>query len=134
MLNKTKRTCSVYLGVGNAKTNEFRLIEYSFKEFRVYDDKNFPYTAIHGQYDNVVFMPLHEDSNSCFNDLVKTRYGSIDAEWMVNVLAGYHRTGDTHMVAFDYVTKELFFQVSYNNKLAFQRPSLRIQMADFLKF
>ncbi len=53
---------------------------------------------------------------------------------MVNTLAASHKTGDTHMVAFDYVTKELYFQVSYNNKLAFQRPSLRIPMADFLKF
>ena len=53
---------------------------------------------------------------------------------MVNVLAASHKTGDTHMVAFDYKTKELFFQVSYINKLAFQRPSLRIQMADFFKF
>lgn len=79
-------------------------------------------------------MPTHDDDNSCFSDLIKDKYGSIDPEWMVNTLAAYHKTGDTHMVAFDYVTKELFFQVSYNNKLAFQRPNLRIQMADFLKF
>jgi hypothetical protein len=84
--------------------------------------------------DNLVFMPIHDDNNACFNDLIKEKYGSIDAEWMVNVLAASHKTGDTHMVAFDYQTKELYFQVSYETKLAFQRPSLRIQMADFFKF
>ena len=30
-INQTKRTCSIYLGVGNAKSNTFRLIEYSHK-------------------------------------------------------------------------------------------------------
>lgn len=89
---------------------------------------------MHKQFDNVVFMPIHDDKDSCFSDLIGEKYGSIDTEWMVNVLAASHKTGDTHMVAFDYSTKELFFQVSYNKKLPFQRPSLRIQMADFLKF
>lgn len=79
-------------------------------------------------------MSIHDDQRSCFSDLITEKYGEIDLEWMVNVLAASHKTGDTHMVAFDFHTKELYFQVSYNNKLAFQRPSLRIQLADFLKF
>ena len=78
-------------------------------------------------------MSIHDEESSCFSDLISERYGSIDAEWMVNKLAASHKSGDTHMVAFDYTTKELYFQVSYN-KLAYQRPSLRIQMKDFLKF
>lgn len=79
-------------------------------------------------------MSVHEDGSSCFNDLIRTKYGSIDAEFMANVMSASHRTGDTHNVAFDYNTKELYFQVSYIDKLAFQRPTLRIQLADFFKF
>jgi hypothetical protein len=50
----------------------FRLIEYSYKEFKVYDDQNFTYTAAHSQMDDVVVMAVHEDKgDSCFNDLLR---------------------------------------------------------------
>ena len=52
---------------------------------------------------------------------------------MVNTLAASHGTGDTQMAAFNFRTKELLFQVSYNKKLAFQRPMIRVQLADHLK-
>lgn len=71
MLNETHRTCSIYLGVGSKVNNTFRLIEYSQKEFTVYDDKNFPYTEKHGQYDGVVYMPIHDDNSYCFSDLIR---------------------------------------------------------------
>lgn len=54
-------------------------------------------------------------------------------EWMVNTLAPLHFTGDTQMAAYNFRTKELLFQVSYNKKLAFQRPMIRVQLSDFMK-
>lgn len=131
--NQTRRTCSVYLGLSSFPDKTFRLIEYSHKEFNVYDDKNFPYTPKHVQMDNVVFMPVHDGDDTCFNDLVKARYGEIDIEWMVNILAASHETGDTQMAAYNFNTKEMYYQISYNKKKAFQRPTLRIQFAPFFK-
>lgn len=75
MLNKTHRTCSVHLGISSPTNQTFRLIEYSHKEFRAYDDQNFPYTDIHSQMDNVVDMPIHDEKDPCFNDLLKQQYG-----------------------------------------------------------
>lgn len=57
----------------------FRLIEYSEKEFTVYDDHNFTYTPAHSQMDDVVVMAIHEDKgDGCLNDLLKGQYGQID--------------------------------------------------------
>ena len=56
----------------------FRLIEYSHKEFTVYNDNNFTYSAAHDQMNDVVFMAVHEDKgDACFNNLVKEKYGTI---------------------------------------------------------
>lgn len=127
-LNKTKRTCSIYAGVSSAQSNTFRLIEYSFKEFKVYDDNNFPYTATHLQMDNVVFMPIHDDSDSCFNDLLHKQYGKITDEWIMNTLAPMHKTGDTQLAVFNFKTQQLLLQVSLDKKLSFDRPALRINL------
>jgi hypothetical protein len=134
-LNRTKRTCSIYAGISSVKNNTFRLIEYSHKEFKVYDDKNFPYTAIHSQMDDVVFMPIHDDDNDgCFNNLLKERYGNIDEEWMVNILAASHKTGDTQMAAYNFNTKTLMFQVSTEKLSTFQRSNIRMNLAPFFDF
>ena len=69
------------------------------------DDKNFPFTPTHVQKDNVVFMPYDDNERTCFNDLVMEKYGSIDAEWMVNTLSPSHKTGNTHMVSYNYNTR-----------------------------
>jgi len=44
MIN-AKRTCSVWLGVGDGHTNQFRLYQYSHDYVRVFDDINFPGTC-----------------------------------------------------------------------------------------
>lgn len=85
--------------------------------------------------DNVVVMAIHEDKgDSCFNDLLKDNYGSVNGEWIAKVLAASHRTGDTQLAVFNFHTKELHFQVSNSSKLAFDRPILRIQLKDFFQF
>ena len=79
-------------------------------------------------------MPYDDNERTCFNDLVMEKYGSIDAEWMVNTLSPSHKTGNTHMVSYNYNTRQLYFQVSYNKKLTYQRPTLRIQLGPYMKF
>lgn len=85
----------------------------------MYDDHNFPFTSTHVQLDGINFMPIHDDSDSCFNDLVKGKYGDIDADWIMNVLAPLHKTGDTQLVVYDYKAESMLLQVSYGNKLSF---------------
>lgn len=80
--------------------------------------------------DGVVSMPIYDDKNDpCFNDLLKEKYGSIDEDWIVNMLAASHKTGDTQMAAYNFKTQVLLLQVSNNNKMAFQRPNIRIPLA-----
>lgn len=79
--------------------------------------------------DNVVFMYVHENTNdTCFNDLLKNKYGDINAEWIVNTLAPSFWTGDTQLAAYNFNKQELLLQVSLNKKLAFQRPMIRIKL------
>jgi hypothetical protein len=101
------------VGISNVKNNTFRLINYSHKEFEVFDDKNFTFTPTHDQMDGVVSMPIHDDKgDSCFNDLLKANYGQIDEEWITNFLAASHRTGDTQMATYNFNKKVLLLQVS----------------------
>lgn len=101
------------MGVSNTRNNTFRLINYSQKEFDVFDDKNFPFTATHEQMDGVVSMPIHDDKgDSCFNDLLKAKYGSIEEEWVTNYLAASHHTGDTQMATYNFNKQTLLLQVS----------------------
>lgn len=134
-LGSTHRTCSIYLGVSNIKNMTFRLVEYSHKEFKVYNDKNFSYTPAHQQMDDVVVMAVHEDKgDSCMNDLLRENYGAVNGEWIANVLAASHHTGDTQLAVFNFNTKELYFQVSNRTKLAFDRPVIRVQLHNYFKF
>lgn len=128
-LKNTKRTCSVWLGISSAVNNTFRLIKYSHKEFDVYDENNFPFTEHHEKMENVVFYPIHDNDDPCFNDLLKANYGSINNSWIVNELIALHHTGSTQTASFNFKTKELLFQVSLNGKLSFQRPFLRLNLA-----
>jgi hypothetical protein len=50
-------------------------------------------------------MPYDDNERTCFNDLVMEKYGSIDAEWMVNTLSPSHKTGNTHMISYNYNTR-----------------------------
>lgn len=101
----------------------------------MFDDKNFPFTATHNQMDGVVSMPIHDDKgDSCFNDLLKMQYGKIDNDWIVQFLAASHHTGDTQMAAYNFVKKELLLQVSNETLRAYERPTIRVQLADFFKF
>ena len=132
MLNETDRTCSIYLGIGSKVNNTFRLVEYSHKEFTVYDDHNFPYTSKHGQFDHVVYMPIHDDNSECFNDLIRENYGRIDSEWIMRVLAPLHKTGDTQLAVYNYRNMELLLQYSRGGVYAYNRTPLRIDLAPFL--
>lgn len=101
----------------------------------MYDDHNFTYTSAHSQMDDVVVMAIHEDKgDGCMNDLLKGQYGQINGEWIANVVAASHFTGDTQLAVFNFNTKELHFQVSNNTKMAFERPTIRIQLAQYFKF
>jgi len=46
-MKESHRTCSIYLGVGSSVNNTFRIIEYSYKEFTIYDDTNWHFDENH---------------------------------------------------------------------------------------
>ena len=59
ILKSAYRTCSIHLGLGSAKDNNFKLILYSYKNLTVYDDKNYTYANYHPQMDGVAYWDKH---------------------------------------------------------------------------
>lgn len=57
---KTKRTCSIYIGVGDQKLKIGRLFQYSAEELVIWDDKNQWNTTDHPQLDNVVYQGIND--------------------------------------------------------------------------
>jgi len=96
------RTCSIHVGVGDP-VNKFRVVEYSYENATFYNDYNFPAYPEHPLIPGVVYLNKHKQpsTDTCLADLLKAQYGSIDADYLIQV-AAIHQTGDTHAAVYDY--------------------------------
>jgi len=77
-MNESHRTCSIYLGVGSSRDNTFRIIEYSHKEFNVYDDTNWHFDDEHPKLENLIWREYQQ--SLCFKNILQPAHGNIDAE------------------------------------------------------
>jgi len=105
------RTCSIHVGVGDPK-NKFRAIEYSHDYVQIYNDINYPEYNGHPKLNNVVYINKHvqPSQDPCLGDLLKSQYGSIDAEYFIRHVAPEHQTGDAHAAVYDFA-KNLVYAV-----------------------
>jgi len=69
IIHDAHRTCSIWVGLGASMENTFRAIAYSHTEDIVYNDKNYPFTPMHPEIKDVVFVQYHEETNMCFTNL-----------------------------------------------------------------
>jgi len=68
-MNESYRTCSIYVGLGSSLDNTFRIIEYSKKEFAVYDDTNWHFDETHPKLENLMWKEYRSGS-PCFKNIL----------------------------------------------------------------
>jgi len=97
------RTCSIWIGVGNPIDN-FKVFQYAYEYFRVYDDRNYPEYSGHPRYKNVVYVDKHvqPSHNPCLGSLIENSYGSINALTLFQNYASLGETGDMHIAVYDF--------------------------------
>jgi hypothetical protein len=66
-MQNTRRTCSIYLGLGDRIFNTFRILEYSKPHVLVYDDTNWHFDEYHPQLTGVIWEEYDVWKNkNCF--------------------------------------------------------------------
>ena len=130
------RTCPIYIGLGDSRVNQLRVIGYSESTADVYSDATFPESAAHPhpRYTGVVYVDKREQpsSNPCLSNLIALMYGTLDAYAMMNVSA-VHATGTTHVAIYDYALNYMYIASVSSAKQkpivpAFLRPYYLLQM------
>lgn len=108
------RTCAIWLGIADNNNDQFKLLQYSYRNVDIFNDKNFPaYPPYHDLFEDLIFVDKHvqPDHNPCLNDLMTQYYGSIDAAAAVQVSA-VHGTGDLHAAIYDYENHNMLVSIT----------------------
>jgi len=134
-----QRTCSIFVGLGDNKINQFRAVEYSEEYVRVGDDVNFPEWDGHPSMANVVYIDKHvqPSSNPCLGSLLEKYYGNLSAQTILQYVAPVHETGDMHIAIYDFAEHYMYVSnaspVPANGDAslvvpAYNRPFIRLDM------
>ncbi|CAF4390366.1 unnamed protein product, partial [Adineta steineri] len=105
MLVNAHRTCSIHLGLGSYERNAsvhsdetvgFRGIEYSAKEFNVFNWEDMYNTKNHPILKDVVYWDKHvqPSNNPCLGSLLVDHYGRINAPTIIRNITSLSETGD----------------------------------------
>jgi len=130
------RTCSIWIGLGDTKINQFRTVQYSFEQVNIFDDQTFPEYPGHPRFDGLVYVDKHEQpsSNPCLGELMTKYYGSLDAVTLLRYVTAVHQTGDMNIGIYDFANHFMYVSnaAPYDPKgfaLAYDRPFIRLNMA-----
>jgi len=106
---KTHRTCSIWVGLGTPE-DHFRVVQYSYEYFNVFDDRNFPVYDGHPSIKNALYVDKHvqPSHNPCLGDIIQEHHGSIDAFTLFQHIAAEHQTGDMQVCVYDYENMEMY--------------------------
>jgi exportin-7 len=145
MMINAQRTCSIHLGLGsyerNTSTNSnpimgFRGIEYSAKEFNVFNWQDMFNTRAHPQLKNVVYWDKHvqPSGNPCLGSLIVEAYGHLDPETIIRNITSLSKTGDALNLVFDYGENAAYIAYSAPDDKqgpleAYNRVHTRLDMA-----
>jgi len=131
-MKNAHRTCSIYLGLGSSVNNTFRIIEYSHKEFNVYDDTNWHFDDNHPKMEGLIYKAYH-DGSPCFKNILQTSHGKINAELIFRNVTAMGSTGDSQVVVMDHGNRLIY--AAYPNPdtkdPSYVRPFVRIEMIPF---
>jgi len=130
-----QRTCSIWIGLGDY-SNQFRSMQYSLDEVRIYDDRNFPEYKGHPRLPGAVYVDKHvqPSSDPCLGSLMESHYGQLDAVTIKEHISAEHATGDSQVAIYDYA--HMFVYLAYaspyeNNQFtpAYNRAFVRLDMS-----
>jgi len=127
-----ERTCSIWVGVGDGYSNEFRTIQYSHDYIQVYDDYNFPaYLPQHPLMEGVVFVDKHvqPSHDPCLGSLIQQYYGALNVENTIQYITAQLQTGDMHIGVYDYAENLIYVANAspYNNVTQQYTPAYNSQ-------
>jgi len=108
------RTCAIWLGIADRDNEQFKLLQYSYRDLDIFNPKNFPvYPPLHDRFEDLVFVDKHvqPSHHPCLNELMHQYYGNLDAAAAQQVSA-VHATGDLHAAIYDYTNKQFVFAVT----------------------
>lgn len=99
------RTCSIWIGLGDASNTQFKIIGYSDQLVNIYNDKNFPaYPPYHSLFDGLIYLNKHVQPSLeyCMNDLFTATYGVITPQVIFQNVTAQEQTGDMHIMVTSY--------------------------------
>lgn len=108
-IENAQRTCAIFVGLGDNKSNEFRAVEYSHDILNIYSDTTYPVYPAHPQKKGLIYIDKHfQPSNDpCLANLVLESYGKLDTQHLLWA-ASVHKTGDAHAAIYDYAKNYMY--------------------------
>jgi len=105
-ISDEKRTCDLILGVGDGKLGEFRGFEYSYSQFKVFDDQNLePFNQTwHPRIKDIVYWGMDwicPGYNKVLSDLLMEYHGQITPELAIQKISAPEQSGDNHLAYYD---------------------------------
>lgn len=143
----TRRTCSIFVGVGSHLDGQLRIFQYAHETLQEFDDNNFPLYTEHPRFKGFVYVDKHTQPshNPCMETLVKDIYGAITPINTIHHLVAQLGTGDIHAAVYDYANNDVYVGIAGGSVPgvldvpagqilpAYNRPWLRFNMtAQFL--
>ncbi|XP_077988523.1 protein dcd1A-like [Glandiceps talaboti] len=132
------RTCDLILGVGDAKLETFRGIEYSGEVSDFFDDINMrPEADWHPKIENVVYWGMDwidPDYSSVLGRQIQKYHGNITAENTIRDIVSIVQTGDLHIAVYDLTNSVMYVANAKKDTAsgpvwAYDRPFIRLDMA-----
>lgn len=103
-------TVSIHLVVSDGASNEIAGVEvgYNYSKWFVWD--TITPTRTHPDFKGIIYWPKNSNPNTmCPADMIKSQYGSIDANWMANYYAYGDMTGDTQIVSWNHADDVVYY-------------------------
>jgi len=134
------RTCSLILGVGDGKLNEFRGVQYSASVARFFDDLNMQplNDTWHPRLTNVVYYGMDwlcPGYNSVLHRQLAQYHGNISAQTTIQYIVPIVQTGDLHIAIYDLTNNQMYVSFARADGdtegavYAYDRPFYQLDMA-----
>lgn len=104
MAKKTKRTWSVWLGIGDYESQEFEAMIYDEEEATGLTDETLPKLTSQKAFHGVEYIDKHPQPSAHTDvpTLVNDYYGKLDAETVATVFPQTMNSGDVHLAVYDF--------------------------------
>jgi hypothetical protein len=135
MLQKTARTCSIFIQLASKRRGLYRGVQYAANMVKVYDDNNstqndeyHPIIPGTNYWDKTV-QPTH---NRCLGAMLLKKKGHINPAFMYQELAPRHQTGNAQLIVYDTEHMKLYLAYSTYQPLknAYEKPMFEFTLAD----